>query len=49
MTVTALQVLFTSDAGLMSLGVIIFIIAMGWYLKRHISGLMNDKPGKEGW
>jgi len=45
----ALRLLFTSDAGLFSLGVIVFMIAMGWYLHRHISRLMNEKPGKEGW
>jgi hypothetical protein len=45
----ALQVLFTTDVGLFSLAVIVGVLAIGWYLKRHITKLMNDAPGKEGW
>lgn len=45
----ALEVLFTTDVGLFSLAVIVGVLAIGWYLKRHITKLMNDAPGKEGW
>lgn len=45
----ALQVLFTTDVGLFSLAVIVGVLAIGGYLKRHITKLMNDTPGKEGW
>ena len=45
----ALKVLFTTDIGLMSLGVIAFIIVMGLYLRTHLRKLMNAEPGKEGW
>ena len=45
----ALKLLFTSDAGLLSLGVILFMIVMAGYLLRHVTKLMNEKPGKEGW
>ena len=45
----ALKVLFTTDIGLMSLGVIAFIIVMGLYLRVHLRKLMNAEPGKEGW
>ncbi len=45
----ALKVLFTTDIGLMSLGVIAFIIVMGLYLRAHLRKLMNAEPGKEGW
>jgi len=45
----ALKLLFTSDAGLLSLGVILFMVVMAGYLLRHVRKLMNDKPGKEGW
>lgn len=37
--------LFTTDYGLMSLGVIVFIIGMGIYLYRKFTKLMNQKPG----
>ena len=45
----ALKILFTTDIGLLSLFVIVFIIAMGFYLHGHIKKLMNAEPGKEGW
>jgi hypothetical protein len=43
------RLLFTTDFGLLSLGVIVFIIAMGFYLSRHLKKLMNKQPGTEGW
>jgi len=43
------KLLFTTDYGLMSLGVILFIIVMGFYLSGKLKKLMNQKPGKEGW
>jgi len=43
------SLLFTTDYGLMSLGVILFIIVMGVYLKVKFSKLMKQEPGKEGW
>jgi hypothetical protein len=45
----AFSLLFTTDYGLMSLGVILFIIVMGFYLKVKFSKLMKQEPGKEGW
>jgi hypothetical protein len=45
----ALKLLFTTGAGLLSLGVILFMLVMAWYIQRHVRKLMNDKPGKEGW
>ena len=33
----------------MSLGVNLFIIAMGFYLSGKLNRLMNQEPGKEGW
>ena len=41
--------LFSTDVGLMSAGVILFIILMGAYLYVHVRKLMNQEPGKEGW
>jgi ABC-type antimicrobial peptide transport system permease subunit len=43
------KLLFTTDYGLLSLGVILFIIVMGFYLSRKLKKLMNQQPGKEGW
>jgi predicted membrane channel-forming protein YqfA (hemolysin III family) len=43
------KLLFTTDFGLMSLGVILFIVGMSFYLSRHLKKLMNQKPGTEGW
>jgi hypothetical protein len=45
----ALKLLFSSDYGLMSLGVIVFTLVMGAYIGRHVKKLMNAKPGTEGW
>jgi hypothetical protein len=45
----AFKLLFTTDVGLMSLGVILFIVVMGFYLRSHLVRLMNSKPGTEGW
>ena len=44
-----LSLLYTTDYGLLSLGVIVFIIVMGFYLSRKLKALMNQQPGKEGW
>jgi hypothetical protein len=43
------SLLFTTDYGLMSLGVILFMVVMGIYLSGKIKKLMNQQPGKEGW
>jgi len=45
----AFKLLLTTDVGLMSPGVILFIIVMGFYLRSHLTKLMNSKPGTEGW
>ena len=45
----AFKLLFTTDVGLLSLGVILFVIVMAIYLFLHFRKLMNQKPGKEGW
>lgn len=45
----ALKELFTTDIGLLSLGVIVFMVGMGAYLLRHFLKLMKEKPGTEGW
>jgi flagellar biogenesis protein FliO len=45
----AFKLLFTTDVGLMSLGVILFIIVMAIYLFARFRRLMNEQPGKEGW
>ncbi len=44
-----LKLLVTSDAGLASLAVIVFMIVMAGYLYRHVTKLMREKPGKQGW
>ena len=36
------SLLFTTDYGLMSLGVIVFIIVMGFYLSGKLKKLMNQ-------
>ena len=41
--------LLTTDVGLMSTAVIVFMVAMGIYLRVHIRKLMNQEPGKTGW
>ena len=45
----AFKELFSTDVGLLSLGVILFIVLMAIYLLFHVRKLMNEKPGKEGW
>ena len=45
----AFKELFSTDVGLLSLGVILFIVLMAVYLLFHVRRLMNEKPGKEGW
>jgi hypothetical protein len=45
----AFKLLLTTDVGLLSLGVIVFIIVMAIYLFLHFRKLMNQKPGTEGW
>ena len=45
----AFKLLFTTDIGLLSLGVIVFIIVMAIYLFLRFRKLMNEKPGTEGW
>jgi len=45
----ALKLLLTTDVGLMSLRVILFIIVMGLYLRSHLTKRMNEKTGIEGW
>ena len=45
----AFKELFSTDVGLLSLGVILFIVLMAIYLFFHVRKLMNEKPGKEGW
>jgi len=40
---------FTTDVGLMSLGVILFIIVMAIYLFDRFRRPMNEQPGKAGW
>ena len=45
----ALKLLFSSDFGLLSLGAIVFMLAMAGYIGWHVTKLMNAKPGKEGW
>jgi hypothetical protein len=47
--VGALKELFTSEVGLLSLGVIIITVIIGVYMSMRIRKLMNEKPGKEGW
>lgn len=39
--------LFTSDVGLASLGVIVFVIGMSIYFGRMFSKKMNEKPSDE--
>lgn len=44
-----LKELFSTDIGLLSLGVIVFIIVMGAYIGRRLSKLSKAPPGEEGW
>lgn len=39
--------LFTTDYGLMSLAVIVFVIGMGIYFAKKFRDLANQKPGEE--
>lgn len=45
----AFKLLLTTDVGLLSLGVILFILVMAIYLFTRFRRLMNEQPGKEGW
>jgi hypothetical protein len=45
----ALKLLLSSEYGLMSLGVIVFMLAMAAYIGLHVKKLMNARPGTEGW
>lgn len=45
----AIRLLFTTDIGLLSPGVILFIVAMAGYLFTRFRRLMNETPGREGW
>lgn len=45
----AFKLLISSDAGLASLAVILFMIAMAGYIWYHVRRLMKAAPGKEGW
>ncbi|MGN5479036.1 DUF3149 domain-containing protein [Cupriavidus basilensis] len=38
----AVKILFTTSTGLMSLGVIVFIIGMGWFFARMFSRKMRE-------
>lgn len=39
--------LFSTDYGLMSLAVIVFVIAMGLYFMKKFNDLSKQKPGDE--
>ncbi len=45
----AIKLLLTSESGLLSVAVILFMVVMGAYLYLRIRRLMNAKPGTEGW
>jgi len=45
----ALELLLTTDIGLLSLGAILFMIVMAIYMFSRFRKLMNQEPGKEGW
>jgi flagellar biogenesis protein FliO len=45
----AFRLLLTTGSGLLSLGAIVFMIAMAIYLFLRFRKLMNQKPGTEGW
>jgi len=44
-----LNELFKGPIGLLSLGVIVFVIVIAAYLGRHLSKLSKLPPGEEGW
>jgi hypothetical protein len=48
-SMNTLKLLVTTDAGLASLGIIVFMVAMAGYLLFHLKKLMKAKPGKQGW
>ncbi len=41
--------LLTTDVGLLSFGVILFVVVMGIYLSIHLRRLTRQEPGKKGW
>jgi len=45
----ALELLLTTDIGLLSLGAILFMIVMAIYMFSRFRKLMNQEPGKKGW
>ena len=45
----ALKLLLTTEAGLASLAIIVFMVAMAGYLFYHVKKLMKADPGKQGW
>ncbi len=44
-----LSSLLTTPEGLMSAGVILFMVVMGVYVYIRVRKLMNAKPGTTGW
>lgn len=47
--IEALELLLTTDIGLLSVGAILFMIVMAIYMFSRFRKLMNQEPGKEGW
>ena len=45
----AFKELFSTEVGLLSIGVLLFIVMLAIFLFFHVRKLMNEKPGKEGW
>lgn len=41
--------LLTTDVGLLSFGVILFVVVMGIYISVRLRSLMKQEPGKQGW
>ena len=41
--------LLTTDVGLLSFGVILFMVVMGIYIGLRLRRLMHEEPGKKGW
>jgi hypothetical protein len=41
--------LFTTDYGLMSLGVIVVVIGIGIYFSKKFNDLSKQKPGEDNW
>ncbi len=46
---TVFKTLLSTPEGLMSAGIILFMVVMLIYIALRVRKLMNDKPGKEGW